>query len=217
MISPLAQLNWVGYLGVVLAAYLIPGPDFLIILRAARRSPGAGLLAAIGAQTGLLVHMVLAAVGVSVLLARHPEMLIIIKAAGGLYLAFLGWSVVRHRGSAVDDQLQSPARHGAYLSGLLTNLLNPKALVFFVSLVPQFLRPEVGPTPVQFLALGIVDVLVGFLPWALVIMVGHRLSTWLNDRHRRRHWDFGTGGLLAAVGAVLTGSSVVEAVRTARG
>ncbi|MDN5726570.1 MAG: LysE family transporter, partial [Propionibacteriales bacterium] len=128
----------------------------------------------------------------------------------------LGWTVVRHRGAADDQQEPGPQR-GAFVSGLLTNLLNPKALLFFVSLVPQFLRPEAGATPVQFLALGIVDIVFGFLPWTLVIMVGSRLSTWLADRRRRTRWDLGTGGLLVGVGAMLTGSSIVEAVRAARG
>ncbi|MFK5583304.1 LysE family translocator [Serinicoccus sp. LYQ131] len=194
----LEAIRWWPFLLVMTLAYLVPGPDLVIILRAAGRGWRHGLLAAVGAQTGLGVHMLLAATGLSVVLARSPESLTLIRLAGGFYLAYLGGRLLRSRG-----QTDAEGRHGGpFLAGLLTNLLNPKALLFFVSVLPQFISPDHG-VAAQVLLLGVVDILFGFLPWAVVVVIGARLADALRVPHVRRLWDRATGSILLALGAWL--------------
>ncbi len=88
------QINWWAFLAVVLVAYVIPGPDFAVILRSATRGSRPGVAAALGAQAGLCVHMLLAALGLSVLLARSPQALNTVRYAGAAYLIYLGLRLI---------------------------------------------------------------------------------------------------------------------------
>ena len=201
------QINWWAFLAVVLVAYVIPGPDFAVILRSATRGSRSGVAAALGAQAGLCVHMLLATVGLSVLLARSPQALNTVRYAGAAYLVFLGLRLILGtlgRASATPEQEEAVAAptSAAFLLGLGTNLLNPKAILFFASVLPQFIAAE-GSVQVQILVLGTVDVLLGLAVWAVVIIVGVKLATVLDKPAVRRWWDRATGGALAGLGGAL--------------
>ena len=88
------------------------------------------------------------------------------------------------------------------MQGVVTNLLNPKAVLFFASILPQFVDPAAALAP-QILALGVVDVLAGVALWAVWIAVTGGLAAALADRRRRRLWDRTTGGAFVAVGVAL--------------
>jgi threonine/homoserine/homoserine lactone efflux protein len=202
------DINWVAFVGVVALAYLIPGPDMAVILRSATRGPRAGAAAALGAQLGLCVHLGLAVAGLSVVLARHPEALTVIRIAGGLYLLYLGGRLILPtlRRRAVDappvrqDDLSSRSAFG---QGLFTNLLNPKAVLFFAAVLPQFLVPGAAPTWLQVVALGVLDVVLGFVAWAAVVALGVRLSSLLRRSRVRVWWDRVTGATLGGIGGGL--------------
>ncbi|MEY7977531.1 LysE family translocator, partial [Streptomyces pilosus] len=80
----------IGFLGVVLVAYLVPGPDFLVVVRSAAEHPSKGRAAALGAQAGLCVHMLAAAAGLSVVATRSPVVYDAIRLSGAAYLVYLG-------------------------------------------------------------------------------------------------------------------------------
>ncbi|MER5478509.1 LysE family transporter [Streptomyces sp. NPDC002734] len=84
------SVDLAGFLGVVLVAYLVPGPDFLVVVQAAAAHPSKGRAAALGAQTGLCVHMLAAAVGLSLIAARSPVVFEAVKLLGAAYLVYLG-------------------------------------------------------------------------------------------------------------------------------
>lgn len=204
------ETNWTAFVLVAIAAYVVPGPDFLVIMRRATRHWRSGVAAAVGAQLGLCVHVGLAVVGLSVVLARHPEALTAIRVLGGAYLVFLGGRLVA---STLGRASREPGSRGpgvggagvgdsraAFVEGLLTNLLNPKAVLFFASVLPQFVVAGPMPVGVQVMALGAVDVLVGALPWALVVLLGARLSTTLGRPRVRDWWDRATGTALGGLG-----------------
>ncbi|MCT1734854.1 LysE family translocator [Kocuria marina] len=199
----MGEINWAAYLAVVAAAYLVPGPDFAVVLRAATTSFRTGMIAAAGAQTGLCVHAGLAVVGLSALLARSPGLLTAIQAAGGIYLVVLGARAV-HAARARPPWTQEPAtdRKGAFLQGLLTNLLNPKVVLFFVSILPPFITAGADTTS-QLVALGTVDVIAGFLPWTIVALAGARMARWMKTPRIRQRWDITTGLLLGVIGLVV--------------
>ena len=200
-------IHWWGFVGVVMAAYLVPGPDFAVVLRSATRSRRAGAAAAAGAQTGLCVHALLAVAGLSVVLARHPEALTAIRVVGGAYLLYLGGRLVlptlRRSARAVDSSPAAVSSRSAFGQGLFTNLLNPKAVLFFAAVLPQFVVAGQTPTWAQVGLLGAVDVLLGLVVWAAVVAVGVRLSSVLRRAAVRRWWDRVTGVVLGSLGGGL--------------
>jgi threonine/homoserine/homoserine lactone efflux protein len=132
----------------VLAAYavaaavlgLTPGPDMTFFLsKTVAQSRSAGLVAFGGATTGLVIHSLAIAAGLSVLLAASVTAFTILKVLGALYLAYLAIDAVRN-GSALslDRAGRIESLRSVYLKGLLVNLLNPKIIVFFVTFLPQF-------------------------------------------------------------------------------
>ncbi len=200
------DLNWWAFIGVVAVAYLIPGPDMAVILRSATRGSRPGVAAAAGAQLGLCAHMLAAVIGLSVVLARYPELLTAIRIAGGLYLLFLGGRLILptlRRPSPTPTLAEEAPVRSAFNQGLLTNLLNPKAVLFFAAVLPQFLTSGPVPVWVQIVALGVFDILLGFVAWAFVIALGVGLSDLLRRQQVRRWWDRVTGAVLASVGGGL--------------
>jgi threonine/homoserine/homoserine lactone efflux protein len=135
----------------VLAAYtlaaivlgLTPGPDMTLFLsKTVAQSREAGLAALAGASTGLIIHSILVAAGLSVILAASVTAFTILKIVGALYLAYLAIDAIRHGSSLSLDKKPShePIRT-VYLKGLLIDLLNPKVIIFFVTFLPQFVSP----------------------------------------------------------------------------
>ncbi|MDP3894653.1 LysE family translocator [Nocardioides sp.] len=216
------DISWWAFVGVVLVAYLVPGPDFLVIMRAATRGTRPGIAAAVGAQVGLCAHVVLAVIGLSVVLARHPEVLTTIKVVGGLYLLYLGGrlllpTVRRSSGHRPDpgslevagaSSTSAPTARAAFGQALATNLLNPKAVLFFAAVLPQFVDTRgAAPVWVQVGVLGAVDVALGVVAWAAVVLVGLRLARILRSAPVRRWWDRITGLLLGGVGATMVATA----------
>ncbi|QJS99274.1 LysE family translocator [Streptomyces asoensis] len=221
------SVDLAGFLGVVMVAYLVPGPDFLVIVRAATVRAALGRAAALGAQTGLCLHMVAAALGLSVVAARSPVAFTAIKLAGAAYLVALGVrALVAARRVAVgrrggrpgpvegaDDgereQVSTgradsgPGGHGtwgrSFLDAFLTNVLNPKAALFFLSVLPQFVDHD-GSLTGQIFFLGTVDVLIGVVYWLALVGVAARLRALLSRSAFRHRWDVTTGWLFIAIG-----------------
>ena len=202
------SINWSAFLTVLVVAYLIPGPDFAVILREATRTRRSGVLAAVGAQTGLCLHMLLAVVGLSAVLARHPDALVLVRIVGGLYLVWLGaslaWKARNLRTTARDESAATGGGtdRGAFMQGFLTNVTNPKAILFFASVLPQFISPDASVAG-QVLLLGVIDVIFGFLPWAIVIVLGDRLGQRMSSIRFQTWRDRATGTALAGVGGTV--------------
>lgn len=218
-------VDLVGFLGVVLLAYLVPGPDFLVIVRAAARRRALGRAAALGAQTGLCVHMCAAALGLSVIATRSAYAFTAIKLAGAAYLVYLGVRALldARRGAGVGRQDlnaaprshsgEEPApetenardgatgadRRGSFFQGFLTNVLNPKAALFFLSVLPQFVDRG-GSLTEQIFLLGLLDIVVGIFYWLALVGVAARLRSVLGRPSWRRRWERITGCLFITIG-----------------
>ncbi|MGW0611446.1 LysE family translocator [Streptomyces sp. NPDC002788] len=207
-------VDLVGFLGVVLVAYVVPGPDFLVVLRSAAEDPAKGRAAALGAQTGLCVHMLAAAAGLSVIATRSPMVYDAIKLLGAAYLVHLGVRAVRAARRAArerrrpdEDAFDAPReteparglRRSGFTQGLLTNVLNPKAALFFLSILPQFVDGG-GSMARQIFFLGILDVLIGVVYWFALVIVAARLRALLARPGIRHRWELTTGWLFIAIG-----------------
>lgn len=192
--------RWAAFVGVLLVIVFTPGPDFAVVLRHALAGPARGMRAAAGNVTGLAAHTAAAALGLSAVLAARPDVLTAIRLAGAAYLVWLAVHALRAalaRGSSAERPDRSRSPH-PYLDGMATNLLNPKALLFFLGLIPQFVVP--GPTvTAQLLVLAGTTVLAAVLWWAVVILVAARGRAVLARSGVRRVIDALTGGALLAV------------------
>ncbi|MFF1449858.1 LysE family translocator [Streptomyces sp. NPDC058274] len=212
------SVNLAGFLGVVMLAYLVPGPDFLVIVRAAARRPALGRAAALGAQAGLCVHMCAAALGLSVIATRSALAFTVIKLAGAAYLIYLGVRVLldarregrepgrggpaRQPGGATCERSPTPKRRthrrDSFVQGFLTNVLNPKAALFFLSILPQFVDHG-GSLTRQIFLLGFLDIVIGIVYWLVLVGVAARLRTVFGPALRRR-WEHISGWLFIAIG-----------------
>lgn len=195
-----------------LAAYAVaaalltvtPGLDTALTLRtAAAEGPRSAVLAALGIVTGCLVWGALVALGLGALLAASTLAFTVLKWVGAAYLVWLGLKLILRPRSAFDAG-HGPARRpgSAFRSGLLTNLLNPKVGVFYVSFLPQFLPERVTPAPFIFL-LAAIHALIG-LAWLSMLVLATRPIAGLLRRSEVVRWlDRATGGVFLAFGLKL--------------
>jgi threonine/homoserine/homoserine lactone efflux protein len=201
-----------SYLLIVVLIVLAPGPDTMVMLKNAL-SGGfrGGLLASLGIFAGNVVQGSAAALGLGVLIARSQPVFLVLKWVGAAYLGFLGFQALRgaFRGNydAVPDVRH---RRGGgfrrFREGFLSNVTNPKVLVLYLSVLPQFLDPG-RTTTGDALALAYTVAVLGGL-WLLVLLVFvHRVRAWLGRRRVRRTLDGVTGTALLGFGAALAWES----------
>ncbi|MGW1204720.1 LysE family translocator [Streptomyces cyaneofuscatus] len=208
-----AQL--IAFTGVAAGMVALPGADFTVVVRNALASRTAGLATALGVAGGLLVHTALAVAGLAAVLVTMPVLFRTVQLLGGAYVLYLGISAlyaIRRRVSEegrTPDRApgpEEPERFGRALrQGFLTNALNPKAPVLFLSLLPQFVPDGQPPLPRTLLLAALVVALA--LVWfsALALLVD-RLGRWLRRPRTARAIEGGSGVALTGLGlALVTG------------
>jgi len=190
---------------------LTPGQDTMYIIgRSLAQGRKAGVLSVMGIMTGVLVHTLLAAFGLSAVLAASAMAFSVVKYAGAIYLIWIGIGYIRSPARGTDTLEVAPEgdlRPGAvFRQGVLTNVLNPKVSLFFLSFLPQFVDPGVQFVFIPFLLLGMIFFTTGSI-WCLVLVYG---ATWLSGRLRRRA---SLGGILKkATGALFVGLGIKLAI-----
>ena len=188
-----------------LAIVLTPGPDTMIILRHSLVSGrDVGLAAVLGVQLGLLVHTVLAVLGVSLLIASSPLLFRGIAGAGGLYLGWLGIQGFR-RGALVAPGADSPPtdRGRALRQALLTNLLNPKVILLFLALFPGFVDRGRPDTAAQLLTLAATLVVINVLWQAPLALAATALRVRLAEPGVQRLIGRVTGAVFIGFGVLM--------------
>ncbi|MBO1539527.1 LysE family translocator [Pseudomonas sp. OA65] len=188
------------FLMALTVAYLLPGPDMILLLQTgARQGRGAALATAVGLGVARGCHVALAALGLSALFKTAPWTFDVVRMAGAAYLLWIGFQCLRTTllPSFEGATVEVGKRHyyEAIRRGLLTNLLNPKALLFCSVLLPQFIDPQAGPVLGQFAILGVVLVGVGLLFDCAYALVGVALGRWLQrspSAQRVQQWLFGS-------------------------
>lgn len=190
---------WLFFMALTVA-YLLPGPDMILVLQTgARQGKAAALATAVGLGLARACHVALAAMGLSVLFKAAPWTFDVVRLAGAAYLAWIGFQCLR---TTLLPRLEGAGAgvgrrqwYQAIQRGLLTNLLNPKALLFCSVLLPQFIDPRDGPVLGQFAMLGLVLVGVGLLFDSAYALVGVALGRWLQrspSAQRVQQWVFGS-------------------------
>ena len=189
---------WMFFLALAVV-YLLPGPDMILLLQTgARQGKGLALATAAGLAIARGCHVALAALGLATLFKAAPWTFEVVRLGGAAYLLWLGVQCLRSNmlPSLHSDQAASALRwREAIRRGLLTNLLNPKALLFCSVLLPQFVDPQAGPVAVQFASLGLLLVLVGLLFDSVYALAGAWIGRWLahsRTAQRAQQWLFGS-------------------------
>jgi threonine/homoserine/homoserine lactone efflux protein len=203
MMHLLPEIHVLGiFLAAAVALTLTPGPDMLYV---ASRSLGqgrvAGVLSAFGVIAGTFVHLGAAAVGLSQLFRYSPLAYDVVRYAGAAFLFYLAWRVLTggdELGAPRQRRLAGPAK--VFFQGMLTNLLNPKVALFYLSFLPQFVDPARGSVALQIVLLGSMLNGFGLLVKLTVALTAGGLGDWLRAHPRmQRAQRWLTASILAGL------------------
>src|SRR6202044_410317 len=145
---------------------VIPGPSVLyVVARSLDQGRKAGLASTSGISTGTLAHVVAATLGLSALLLSSATAYSLVKYAGAAYLFYLGIKKFRERPNIDSEEkhVQALPLRRVFVQGVVVEALNPKTALFFFAFLPQFVNPARGQVSLQFLALGMLFTLLGFI------------------------------------------------------
>ncbi|MFD2764941.1 LysE family translocator [Micromonospora eburnea] len=152
----LSMATLAGYLAAIALLMVTPGPDMMFVLaNAVRYGTRAGAVAALGVAAGEAVHVAAVVCGLAAVISASPVLFTVIRWAGAAYLIVLGVRALRGAGGpGVVAEGQDGRAGRAFLRGLVTNLLNPKMILFSVAFLPQFVDPAAGGVTAQLVLLG---------------------------------------------------------------
>jgi threonine/homoserine/homoserine lactone efflux protein len=190
------------------ALIIVPGPNVIfVITRALMLGRAAGVGTALGGQIGVYAQVAAVAFGIGALVERSVTLFTLIKLAGAGYLVYLGVQGIRHRRAlrnALDTATEPKSVAKILRDGIVVGVSNPKSIVFFAAVLPQFVVPQAGHVPAQMLLLGVVFMAIAVLcdsSWALAAGTAR---AWFARSPRRLELVGGTGGLvLIGIGASL--------------
>ena len=181
-------MNWLpnlgGFAAVAVVIVCSPGPNMIyLVSRSISQGPRAGLQSLIGTGAAFLVYMLLAVLGISAILIAIPFAYDALRIAGAGYLLWLAWKAVRPGGTSPIEvrTLAADLPRQLIFAGFMTNLLNPKAAVLYLSLLPQFIRPERGHVLEQGLILGTTQIAISMAFNALFIFTAGRFARFLRQ------------------------------------
>lgn len=201
--SALSLAQFLGFLAAAVLLTLAPGPDNLMVLGIGMsKGRRQGIAFGLGCAAGCLSHTLLAALGVSALIAASPLAFAVLTWAGGLYLVWLGIQALRSSGAAVRSQATADQGSAAlFLKGMLANAINPKVVLFFLSFLPQFVVPAQGQAGMQMAALGLVFTLQAAVLFALLGYFAGAIGQAMGRRPRVAGWlDRLAGAVFIALG-----------------
>jgi threonine/homoserine/homoserine lactone efflux protein len=185
---------------------LIPGPDTLVVLRAALLAgKRTAARTAAGVLTGLSIWVMAAALGVTAILRASHDGYLVLRVAGAVYLTWFGVQALRNRTLGQPIEVSTPKRSivgRGYRAGLMTDLLNPKVGVFFITFMPAFI-PHKAPVAASTFGMGAVFVLLTGAYFVVMLAGVQRLLRWLHDERQRRRLNRATGLVLIGFGVRL--------------
>lgn len=191
----------VAGLGVLALLTVSPGADMALVATVTlRRGRADALRATLGICSGLFVHATASALGLSVILATSAEAFTVVKLAGAAYLAYLGVQAVRRSlGPEEPETVVVPRRASVFRQGLLSNVLNPKVAVFYLTFLPQFIDPG-GNVLAQSLAFALAHAVMGVVWLSLYALALSRIAGALGHGAVRRWLERVTGLVLVGLG-----------------
>ena len=194
------------YLTFALAVVLIPGPDFAVVVgNTLSGGRTRGMWCAAGVASSNAVQGTAAIVGLGALIVRSQPVFLVIKWLGAAYLAYLGvrllWSAWQGRYEVPGSAVQQHAARRGWRQGFVSNITNPKVLVFYVAVLPQFLTPDAGTLSLTLFALSHASLSLAYLLTLTAVM--HRARRLFERKSVRRSLDAATGFAMLGFGARL--------------
>jgi threonine/homoserine/homoserine lactone efflux protein len=190
------------------ALILVPGPNVLFVVsRSLQLGRLPGIAAVVGGQSGVYLQVIAVALGIGALVERSVAVFTVLRLAGATYLIFLGVQAIRHRRSlaAFLNGNPRPASTSRMLrDGFVVGLTNPKAIVFFAAVLPQFADRAAGHVPLQLLVLGAIFVAIALVSDSMWALLAGTARSWFTRSPRRLALIGGTSGLvMIGIGASL--------------
>ena len=199
--------HWIGFFTAAVLLNLSPGPDMAFILgHTIRSGMRSGFAALFGIWSGACLHVLMAAAGLSAILAASALAFSTVKWVGAAYLIWLGIQALRSKGESawIKEAGKSLPFSRIYRQGILVSLLNPKVAIFFLAFLPQFVVEGAGPVWAQLLLHGSLIIVVAAFIEPPLILLGGRLSDALRRNRSLGLWlDRGLGTLFVALGVRL--------------
>jgi threonine/homoserine/homoserine lactone efflux protein len=197
--------QFAAFLAAALLVTLAPGPDNLMVLSLGMaRGRAQGVAFGVGCALGCVNHTLLAALGVSALIAASPAAFTMLKVAGGVYLIWLGVQGIRNAGAlgappAGKGTTETPGR--LFTKGLVANAINPKVILFFLAFLPQFVDGRRGHVPWQVAQLGVLFTLEALVVFGAIGWFSGSVGERLARRPATGAWlDRVAGGIFVALG-----------------
>lgn len=165
--------NYIGFIIAGIILNVTPGADTIyIITRSAAQGKKAGIYSVLGIATGTLLHTLFAAFGLSIILMKSAIAFNIVKYLGAAYLIYLGIKMILDKSNLYNNKnskFENTDLFKIYRQGFFTNLLNPKVALFFLSLMPQFIKPNYANGATPFVILGLTFITTGTF-WCLFLV-----------------------------------------------
>lgn len=184
MMSEIANLSVFIVAAIVLV--IIPGPAVLFIVgQSLEQGPKAGIVSSLGLMVGAVVHILAAILGISAVLHTSALAFSVVKYLGAAYLIYLGlqqWFSKPQKVALTSKGTKKLAK--VFRQGIIVNILNPKAALFFFAFLPQFVRPEQGSVVAQMLFLGFLFLVIAFISDAIYALLAGNIANWLKRNTR---------------------------------
>lgn len=204
-------IHWLTFLSAAVLLNLSPGPDIAFILgQTLHKGHRQGFAAMFGTWTGGALHIVMAAVGLSAILAASTLVFSIIKWLGAVYLIWLGGKILFLQDNSFSPSKMSKNKknYPVYWQGVLISALNPKTAIFFLTFLPQFVVEGAGSSGAQLFLHGCLMILIAGFIDPVLIMLGARLGALLKKKRQVMLWvNRGLGGLFITIGVRLASST----------
>lgn len=200
-----------GMTAAALMMVLTPGPNMMYL---ASRSIGqgrrAGLVSLAGTGVGFVIYMLMANLGLAIVFVAVPWLFIGLKAAGVAYLVWLSWQALRPGGAGAFEirDLADDSGWRLFRMGLFTNLLNPKVAIMYLTVIPQFIDPDLGGQLTQGIALGLLQISVSLTVNALIVIGAGAIASFLEGRPEWTVWQRRITGALLGLVAILLACEV---------
>jgi threonine/homoserine/homoserine lactone efflux protein len=191
------------FLGASMALTITPGPDnIFVVTQGLARGRRAAIVTAWGMCSGITVHTLAAAAGISALFYSSALAFHLVKYAGAAYLLYLAWKMVRENGPLVMAAAGGgPSLRGLFRRGFIMNVLNPKVALFFLAFLPQFTVKGGGSIPLQMVMLGLIFMAQGIVIFTVIGFFSGSVGGWIQRRPRAgKYFNRLAGGILVLLG-----------------
>jgi len=200
-----------GFIVTALAIIMSPGPDTIVILgHSLNGGRGPGLAAVAGVQTGLVIHTLLAVVGISLIIASSPGLLKTVAVVGAAYLAWLGLKSFGKSGGLqldgageLEDAPTGAGSGRAFREAALCNLLNPKVILLFLALFPNFINQGMGNVTAQLITLSVILIVINVIWQAPIALAATAIRKWLSAPAVRQNVNRLSGAILLAMAGLM--------------